>query len=108
MSYEIRVSLRFKKELKSLRKKYKKIDKDLENLKKELLVNPTAGTPLGDNLYKIRLSNSSIPTGKRGGFRIITFVKIEKETIILLTIYAKTEKENISDEELKEILNSLG
>ena len=49
----------------------------------------------------------STPTGKSGGFRIITLVKIEKEKIILLTIYSKTEKENISDDELKSILEEL-
>jgi len=62
---------------------------------------------LGNNLYKIRIPNSSVPTGKRGGFRIITLVKIEKNRIVLLTIYSKADKEDISDEELKEILNSI-
>lgn len=107
MSYEIIVSLKFKKDLKILKKKYKKIDQDLQNLKKQLLTNPTIGTPLGNNLYKIRIPNSSVPTGKRGGFRIITLVKIEKNRIVLLTIYSKADKEDISDEELKEILNSI-
>ena len=50
-----------------------------------LLSNPTLGTPLGDNLYKIRIPNSSIPTGKSGGFRVITLVKITDDKIILDT-----------------------
>ena len=68
---------------------------------------PKIGTHLGNDCYKIRIANSSIPTGKSGGFRVITFVKIEQEKIILLTIYSKTEKENISDDELKSILHEL-
>ena len=107
MSYKIDVTQRFKKELKTLAKKYKKIKKDYVNLLDVLEKNPTLGTPLGNDCYKIRIPNSSVPTGKRGGFRIITLVKIEKETIILLTIYTKTQKETIKDEELTEILKDI-
>ncbi len=97
----------FEKELKQLAKKYKNIANGLNQFKKEILKNPTLGTPLDNNCYKVRVANSSVPTGKSGGFRIITLVKIEKEKIILLTIYSKTEKENISDAELKKILEEL-
>lgn len=100
----IEVLPRFEKELKRLAKKYKKISEDLYNFKEEILNNPTLGTSLGNNCYKIRVANSSVPTGKSGGFRIITLVKVEKERIILLTIYSKSDKENISDDELKTIL----
>lgn len=107
MNYKIDATQRFKKELKALAKKYKKIKKDYANLLDALEKNPTLGTPLGNDCYKIRIPNSSIPTGKRGGFRIITLAKIEKEKIILLTIYSKTQKETITDEELKEILEGI-
>ena len=100
----IEVLPRFEKELKRLAKKYKKISEDLYGFKQKILNNPTLGTPLGNNCYKIRVANSSVPTGKSGGFRIITLVKVEKERIILLTIYSKSDKENISDDELKTIL----
>lgn len=103
----IEVLSRFEKELKKLAKKYKNIANDIAMFKKEILDNPTLGTPLGNNCYKVRIANSSIPTGKSGGFRIITLVKIEKESIILLTIYSKTEKENITDNELNEILQGI-
>jgi hypothetical protein len=45
--------------------------------------------------------------GKSGGSRVITFVKISQTTVYLLSIYDKSEKENISDGELKELLNFL-
>jgi mRNA-degrading endonuclease RelE of RelBE toxin-antitoxin system len=103
----IEVSLRFEKELKQLSKKYKKIKDDLRLFKKEILNNPTLGTSLGNDCYKVRVPNSSIPTGKSGGFRIITLVKIQNDKIVLLTIYSKTEKENISNDELKSMLECL-
>jgi mRNA-degrading endonuclease RelE of RelBE toxin-antitoxin system len=106
MSYEIRTTRKFEKELKTLAKKYKKIAIDYEYLLNELEKKSTLGIPLGHNFYKVRIANSSIPTGKSGGFRIITLVKIEKEKIILLTIYSKSDKENITDSELISIIQS--
>ena len=51
-----------------------------------------------------KLANSSIPTGKSGGFRVVTYYFDENNIVRLLLIYSKTEKENISDRELDEIL----
>ena len=103
----IEVLPKFEKDLKKLAKKYKRIKADLKLFQQEIFKNPTLGTPLGNDCYKIRVANSSIPTGKSGGFRIITLVKIEKEKIILLTIYSKSDKENITDSELKELLKDI-
>ena len=103
----IEVLPRFEKELKQLAKKYKKITADLAKFKKEILLNPTLGTPLGNNCYKVRLANSSIPTGKRVGFRVLPLVKLETDRIILLTIYSKTQKEDIDDIQLQEILQEI-
>jgi len=107
MSYKIIPSNTFENDVKKLYKKYKKIKSDLKNLSNQLKENPTLGTPLGNDCYKIRLANSSIPTGKRGGFRVITLIKIIQNKIILLTIYSKTEKENITDDELEKLLQNL-
>ena len=97
----------FKKDIKKLSKKFKSIKKDLSDLIYDLENEPTQGTSLGNNLYKIRLANSSIPTGKSGGFRVITYFLDDEKNLYLLSIYSKTEKENISDSELKDILGSL-
>jgi mRNA-degrading endonuclease RelE of RelBE toxin-antitoxin system len=107
MSYKIIPSDTFEKDVKKLAKRFKQLKKDLISLYEELQKEPFSGTSLGNNCYKIRVPNSSIPTGKSGGFRTISLVKIEAEKILLLTIYSKTEKENISDSELKELLENL-
>lgn len=62
------------------------------------------GTPLGRNCYKIRLAVSSKGRGKSGGARIITNIVISEETVYLLSIYDKSEKENLTDKELLELL----
>jgi len=107
MSYEIIVTLTFEKEIKQLRKKYKKIKDDYLNLIQKLKNRPTSGIPLGKNCYKIRVANSSIPTGKSRGFRIITLVKIEGKRVFLLSIYSKSDKENISDDELQQFIDQI-
>ena len=58
----------FLKEVKALHKRYKNIAKDLRTLKEELNVDPKSGVALAHNCYKIRLANSSVPTGRSGGF----------------------------------------
>jgi len=107
MKYKIQATHRFKKELKTLAKRYKKIKFDYLKLLELLEKNPTHGTLLGNDCYKIRVPNSSIPTGKSGGFRVITLVKIESDIVILLTIYSKSDRDNINDNELCEILKEL-
>ena len=99
----IRFSNQFLKDIKKLRKKFPLIKKDIDSLIENLKTNPTIGTSLGENLYKIRIPNSSIPTGKSGGFRVITYVIID-EIILLTHIYSKSQKETISIEEILDIL----
>ena len=94
----------FEKDVKRLAKKFKAIKKDLASLICALQEEPTQGTSLGHGLYKLRLANTSIPTGKSGGFRVITYFIDDEKNLYLLSIYSKTEKENISDDELKEAL----
>ena len=94
----------FKKDVKKLHKKYKNIANDLKMLEALLLKNPKSGIKLSNNCYKIRLPNSSIPTGRRGGFRIIYYFLNGKNSVYLMTIYSKTDLENISDEKIDEIL----
>jgi len=94
----------FAKEAKRLYKKYKKLPDDLKILVKELNDNPKAGIYLGANCYKIRLANSSIPTGKSSGFRVIYYYYDDELDIYLLTIFSKRDMGNISDEKIMELL----
>ncbi|MBL0707542.1 MAG: type II toxin-antitoxin system RelE/ParE family toxin [Sulfurimonas sp.] len=103
MSFKIETIPRFEKDVKKLRKKFPKIKNDLSQLINELSLNPEFGTGLGENIFKVRFQNSSIPTGKSGGFRIITYYKTD-DTLYLVTLYSKTEQDNILTEKLKKII----
>jgi len=104
MSYKIIALNTFSFKLKKLSKKYKRIKLDLQALAKELKNNPKAGIPLQHNCYKIRVSNTSIPTGKSGGFRVIYYFIGENNHLYLITIHSKTQKGTLSDNQLLELL----
>ena len=103
MSYSVILTDNFIKEAKPLVKKYASLKKELDELFTELEQNPTLGTPLGNDIYKIRLAIASKNKGKSGGARIMTFVKIIDTTIFLTTIYDKSDYDTIADEALEQL-----
>ena len=98
----------FDKDVKRLFKKYKQLPNDLKVLNKELLENPKSGIELGNRCYKIRLANSSIPTGKSGGFRVIYYHIDANDNLYLMSMYSKSELENIDDKVILQILKENG
>jgi len=52
------------------------------------------------NCYKIRFAIRSKNAGKSGGARVITHVKVIKQTVYLLSMYNKSEQASISDKEI--------
>ena len=107
MSFKIISIPSFDKELKSLSKKHRSIPKDYEKLLNDLEENPKMGDEIIQNCFKIRIAITSKGKGKSGGARVITFVYIQDETVYLLSIYDKSDKENISDKELRDLIQSL-
>ena len=85
-------------------KKYPSLKQDFFELIESLEKNPEQGTNLGNNCYKIRIAIESKGKGKSGGARVITNFIIADETVYLLSIYDKSDKENLSNKELKELL----
>ena len=100
MSFEIKTISVFEKQAKRLVKKYASLKTELLALIQELKENPEMGTSLGQNCYKIRIAISSKGKGKSGGARIITNLTIQDNTVYLINIYDKSEKENLTDKEL--------
>ena len=111
MKYKLRVLFTFAKEAKRLGKRYPSLKEDVNELGREILVNPRLGTDLGGGLRKIRMAITSKGKGKSGGARVITYtviVQVDEAEINLLTIYDKAERDSISKEELKELLQKNG
>jgi len=107
MSFKIVPTPPFERDLKQLAKKYPSIKKDIAALAQQLLQQPQMGTPLGHDCFKIRMAISAKGKGKSGGARVITHVQVTKEDIFLLSIYDKSEAENITDKALLARLKNL-
>lgn len=107
MNYNVIPTPKFKKEAKRLTRKYASLKGELANLSLELANNPAQGTSLGNNSFKLRLAIKSKGKGKSGGARVITYIVTEDEEIYLLTIYDKSEIENVSDRVLKDLISQI-
>ena len=81
---------------------------DIDHLLEELQANPYLGTDLGDNVRKIRLGIASKGKGKRGGARVLTdteaVVSVEEGRITLLALYDKSERETLTEAEIKDLV----
>ena len=108
----------FQREAKWLVKKFPSLKSELETLRNELLQNPHLGTLIHENVYKIRLAVKSKGRGKSGGMRVITYVvevEIQVEaaendsetTVFLVSIYDKSEQANISERELRDLIDEI-
>lgn len=111
MNYKVVVTRNFEKQLKRLIKKFPSLKNDLLNLEKQLLKNPKLGVSLGKNAYKVRLAVKRKAKGKSGGMRVISYLELDLiindlTNIFLLSIYDKSETENISNSELKNLIEN--
>jgi len=94
----------FNNQFEKLRKKYPRILNDFDIFKNNINLEPFSD--LWNWVFKYRMKNSSIPTWKRWGFRIIILF-LDKNNIVPLFIYSKTEIENILSNDIikaKEII----
>ena len=108
MSYNIVLTDHFKKEAKKLSKKYRSLKNELKGLGTKLSENPTSGTPLGNNVYKIRLAITSKRKGKSNGARVITCVKVAEDIVYLISIYDKSQLENLTKDQILGLLKKSG
>lgn len=107
MSYKLAAIDSFKREAKRLVKKFPSLRQEIEELGKLLQDSPQHGTPLGNGFYKIRLAIRSKGKGKRGGARVVTYVRIVAETVYLVSIYDKSEQSDIPERELNKLLGDI-
>ena len=107
MDYNVFPINNFKREAKRLIKKFPSLKQELLLLADTLKNNPSLGTKLARNCFKIRLAIASKNKGKSGGARVITHVHVLGSTVFLLSIYDKSEREDIDDNEINQLLEEL-
>jgi hypothetical protein len=78
-------------------------DAEYQVLQRELAENPEKGDVIqgAGGARKVRMALGS--QGKRGGARVIYYVRVSRDIIWLLDIYTKGEKADLTKDEKKEI-----
>lgn len=99
------LSNHFKKQLKRLSKKFPRIQNDLLTVLKDVRLENEIS--IGKSIYKIRIKSSDLNRGKSGGFRSYIYFYIKRNLLVPLCIYAKSSKENITENEIQQHLESI-
>jgi len=82
-------------------------DEDLRRLELEIMKNPKAGEVIPETGKLRKLRFTAINKGKSGGVRVCYVDFRVYDTIYLITVYAKKEKENLSMRECHNIRNAI-
>jgi mRNA-degrading endonuclease RelE of RelBE toxin-antitoxin system len=107
MSFNVKTISVFELQAKRLMKKFPSLKKEIQTLISELKEKPEKGTSIGHNCYKIRLAITSKGKGKSGGARVITHLVFKDGTVYLLSIYDKSDIENLTDKEVLELIKHI-
>jgi len=81
-------------------------DEALARLQLYLMAEPQAGDviPGSGGCRKLRWAASG--RGKRGGSRVIYFLRLSEDEIVLVTIYAKNVRDNVDPRLLRQLRNA--
>lgn len=96
----------FKRNIRQLVKKYRRLKTDVQPLLDELGQGQTPGDQIPGvqyEVFKVRVRNSDSGKGKSGGYRVI-YHRTTDGAIILVTIYSKTEQSDIAAPEIRQII----
>ena len=99
----------FIKRTKILQKRYPHIVQDTRSLVEQLKRGKTPGDHVqakNYTIYKVRLPNRDARRGKSGGYRVIYYIQTQSR-ITLLTIYSKSDQNDISLDEIQVMIANL-
>jgi mRNA-degrading endonuclease RelE of RelBE toxin-antitoxin system len=107
--YQIYQAPTFLASLHELTKRYPRAPATVNSALESLKQHPEAGSAIPGwhrRVWKLRINSRDIRRGKRFGFRLIYY--LEGTTIYPLLIYAKTNKSDVSDQEIMRVLRAIG
>jgi mRNA-degrading endonuclease RelE of RelBE toxin-antitoxin system len=92
-----------RKDIKKLGKRYRSVKQDVRALISQLEAGEIPGDKVTGNkypVYKVRVKNSDINKGQSSDYRVIYYIQTP-EAILLTNIYSKSDRANISNEEIE-------
>lgn len=110
---DINRSPSFQSGLTSLRKRFPKIDKDLEEVWPDIARNHQEARQaesipgFKNTLFKYRAKCSDMNRGSRGGYRIIGYYHQASNTLYPIFIYHKTDQSDINGREVAKLVKEL-
>jgi mRNA-degrading endonuclease RelE of RelBE toxin-antitoxin system len=107
--YQIHQVPSFLSSLRELTKRYPRAPATVNPALESLKQHPEAGSAIPgwhQRVWKLRINSRDIHRGKRFGFRLIYY--LESKTVYPLLIYAKTNKSDVSDQEIMRALRAIG
>ena len=102
----VEFSTEFKRNLRTLAKRYRHIRSDVQPVITQLQKGEIVGDKVprtGHAIFKVRVKNSDLRKGKRAGYRVIYYVKTPLKTV-LITIYAKSDRSTVSPNQIRRIV----
>lgn len=96
----------FVADIKSLRRRFSHIQLDVQPILARLATGETLGDQMpgiGYPVFKVRILNRDLKKGKNAGYRLIYWIK-SPESVDVLTIYAKSDRIDISANEVRSII----
>ena len=103
---QIELTPRFQRDLRTLGKRYRNIRKDIQPVIEQLQAGELPGDRIPGmeyEIFKVRIKNSDIQKGKSASYRAIYYLKTS-DSIVLVTIYSKSDLSDIAVETVREIL----
>ncbi len=104
MKLEVVEKSLYKKVLKKLAKRYRNIEKDVDDFLNAITTKEDLGIELKSNIFKARIRNSDKHKGKSAGYRLISYLAVIDSKLYLLYIYDKSQIENLSEKEIDSII----
>ena len=104
--FRVHLSQSFQRSVRRLRRRYRHLTDDLEAAIEWLLLQPQLGVVIRGlpAVRKLRIPSTDMDRGKSGGFRLLYTIDRPSNRIILLFLYAKPERENVSAAEIETLL----
>ncbi len=107
-SVAVEFTSEFKRNVRQLAKKYRRIRSDVQPVIERLEKGETPGDQVprieeDRVVFKVRVRNSDSGKGKSGGYRVIYWVKSSR-TLVLITIYSKTEQGDVTAKYVRQVI----
>ena len=110
MPYNVQLTSSFKRSVKKLKRRYPHIQDDIREGIEVLLHTPQLGVIVSGSggIRKVRLANRDARRGKSGGYRLLYYLEDEEtQALYLLLVYSKSDRENVTKRELKQLLDEI-